>query len=210
MSETPTKRLVCNPVMIEELLKCCQERLNLGDQSVKSLTDKLNGIVETQRKFLKYHSECRKPLMNKIVIQRLQEGSKKRDRSDSPLSCLHGPGRPSSNDASERHKRYKVQPKEKVCLFNPCSFCHKPSDEEPLHQVYSDNMGDTLLQIKLKTTSDQVRACVSDLMDSGDASAFEKHYHRKCLRSAQRTCIVESKSNASLIQEESCYLPCHL
>ena len=48
-------------------------------------------------------------------------------------------------------------------------------------------MGQTLLEIKQETKDDQVRICVADLEDVGDASAFEKYYHRNCLRAAKRT-----------------------
>ena len=48
-------------------------------------------------------------------------------------------------------------------------------------------MGTTLLEIKNTTQDDQVRTCVSEFVDAGDASALEKHPHRNCLRYAQRT-----------------------
>ena len=35
--------------------------------------------------------------------------------------------------------------------------------------------------------NDQVKTCLSELMDAGNVSALEKWYHRTCLRSAQRT-----------------------
>lgn len=60
-------------------------------------------------------------------------------------------------------------------------------------------MGETLLDIRLKTRDDHVRTCVSDLQDAGDASALEKHYHRNCLQFAKRTCSSVGHDNAQLI-----------
>jgi len=109
-----------------------------------------------------------------------------------------GPGRPAMSSDAARPKRTKSNPKEMVCVFSSCSFCiNDPS--EPLHLVTSDNMGDSLLDVKLKTQNDHVRTCLSDLLDDGDARALEKYYHRKCLRSAQRTMIAAERSNTQLI-----------
>ena len=85
-----------------------------------------------------------------------------------------------------------------MCLFSSCSFCGNDVSE-PLHHVSSDKMGENLLEIKLKTQDHQVRICVSDLEDAGDASALEKYYHRNCLRSAQRTFVQAEKNNAQSI-----------
>ena len=40
---------------------------------------------------------------------------------------------------------------------------------------FSDEMGEKLLEIKLKTQDDHIRTCVSDLEGAGDASALEKY-----------------------------------
>ncbi|KAG0713009.1 hypothetical protein GWK47_017190 [Chionoecetes opilio] len=96
-------------------------------------------------------------------------------------------------------KRSKTIPKEQVCLFSNCDFCPK-NDSEPLHRVLTDSMGKTLLQIKQKTPDDHVRVSVADLEEPGDASALEKHYHRTCLRSAQRISTRTDHSNVPLIR----------
>ncbi|KAG0727186.1 hypothetical protein GWK47_035174 [Chionoecetes opilio] len=72
-------------------------------------------------------------------------------------------------------------------MFASCRFC-SDDGSEPLHRVFSDNMGHTFLQIKLETRDDHVRTCVSDLEEVGDAAALEKYYHRNCLQYAKRTC----------------------
>ena len=47
----------------------------------------------------------------------------------------------------------------------------------------------------------QVRVCVADLVDEGDAAALQKYYHRQCLRTAQRSMKPNNKqSNESLIR----------
>ncbi|KAG0711445.1 hypothetical protein GWK47_020586 [Chionoecetes opilio] len=85
------------------------------------------------------------------------------------------------------------------CVFSNCDFCPK-NDSEPLHRVLTNSMGKTLLQIKQKTPDDQVRVSVADLEEPGDASALEKHYHRTCLRSAQRISTRTDHSNVPLIR----------
>ena len=47
----------------------------------------------------------------------------------------------------------------------------------------------------------QVRVCVADLVDEGDAAALQKYYHGQCLRTAQRSMKPNNKqSNESLIR----------
>uniref|UniRef100_UPI00358EE243 UPF0711 protein C18orf21 homolog isoform X1 n=1 Tax=Myxine glutinosa TaxID=7769 RepID=UPI00358EE243 len=192
---TSKKRLINNPDMIGELIYCANERLSLGQGDIKRLTDRLASLGESERKSVWYHSECRKPIVNTSMIERLRV---KRVRFDSPACPARGPGRPSSVADSTRPKRTKTIPKEKVCLFSSCSFCSN-NISEPLHRVYSDKMGENFLEIKLKTQDDRIRTCVSELEDAGDASALEKYYHRKCLRYAQRTLTRKDRSNTQLI-----------
>lgn len=194
---TPNKRLLNNPAMINDLLQSCRERVSLGQSEIQQLTDHLSGLYEQELKSVYYHSECRKPIVNKSLIERLKG---KRSRSDSPECSRRGPGRPSSTAEPARPKRLKAVPKEEVCLFSSCGFCSN-AGSEPLHRVLSNAMGKRLLEIKQQTKDDQVRICVADLEDVGDASALEKYYHRTCLRTAQRTSTSnEDDDNASLIR----------
>ncbi|XP_034029379.1 semaphorin-4B-like [Thalassophryne amazonica] len=127
---------VANPgEMVEELLDCCKERLSLGDTSIQNLTESLSSLEQSKRKDLLYHSECRKPLVNKCVIKRLREGAKKRDRSNSPIGFFPALGRPSCSNAPNRPKRSKSLSKAEVCLFSSCSFCASEA-KESLHQVF--------------------------------------------------------------------------
>ena len=60
-------------------------------------------------------------------------------------------------------------------------------------------MGQTLIEVKRLTQNDQVRICVADLEESGDASAQEKYSHRNCLQSAQQTFAKGNHGDDSLI-----------
>ena len=85
-------------------------------------------------------------------------------------------------------------------MFAPCFFfffCPNVNSE-PLHRVASDSVGKTLIDLKQNTVNDQVRTCVSDLLDDGDAPALEKWYHRTCLRSAQRTTYAADYNDTQL------------
>ena len=180
--DTPSKHLIKNRFMIDELLSCCQERVTLGQSHLEELTKLLSSTTDTERDLLHYHSECRKPLVNKSNIKRLRD-----KQSDESGNTQRGPGRPSTSALSGRPKRLKVAPKSEVCMFASCNFCTSNPDE-PLHRVLSDNMGENFLNIKRHTHDDNVRICVSHLQDTGDASALELYYHRRCLIYAQRTC----------------------
>lgn len=182
--------------MVADLVKCCNERLSLGELEIKQLCDRLNSLSESEKSSVYYHSECRKPLVNKVNIERLRT---KRSRCESPASSLRGPGRPSCSSDTPRPKRTKNVPKSQICVFSPCGFCPK-DNTEPLHRVASDRVGKTLIDIKQNTVNDQVRTCVSELVDIGDASALEKWYHRACLRSAQRTTNAADYSDTQLIR----------
>ena len=99
---TSSKRLVNNPNMIEDLYHCCNERLSLGQTDVKPLIDCLASLNELERKAACYHSECRKPIVNKSVIERLR--SKRVWPSDSISYSVQGPGRPSNAATCSRPK----------------------------------------------------------------------------------------------------------
>ena len=103
---TPNKRLVNDPAMLRDLLGCCRERVYLGQSEYQKLTEHLSGFSELDLKSVYYHSECRKPIVNKSLIERLRG---KRPRPDSPvLHSTRGPGRPSSATGPVRPKRSKT------------------------------------------------------------------------------------------------------
>ena len=193
---TSSKILTKDPDMIDKLVDCCNERLSLGQSYIKQLSDRLASLRESERKCVRYHSECRKPIVNMSMIARLRS---KRVRSDSPVCLVRSPGRPINTTDSARPKRTKSTPKVKMCVFSSCSFC--PNDTAgSLHRAFSDGIGESLIEIKLKTQDDNVRTCVSELEGAGHASALEKYYHRTCLRSAQRTFTPVFHSNVQVIR----------
>ena len=193
---TSSKRLTNNPDMIDKLVDCCNERLSLGQSYIKQLSDRLASLSESERKFVRYHSECRKHIVNMSMIARLRS---KRVRSDSPVCLARSPGRPINTTDSARPKRTTSTPKTNVCVFSSCSFC--PNDSAGyLHRAFSDGIGERLIEIKLKTQDDQVTTCLSELEGAGDASALEKYYNRTCLRSAQRTFTPVVHNNVQVIR----------
>ena len=129
------------------------------------------------------------------MIARLRS---KRVRSDSLVCLARSPGRPTNKTDSARPKRTKSTPKAMVCVSSSCRFC--PNDiAGSLHCAFSDGIGESLIEIKLKTQDDHVRTCGSELEGAGDASALEKYNHRTCLRSAQRTFTPVFHSNGQVI-----------
>ena len=85
-----------------------------------------------------------------------------------------------------------------MCVFSSCSFC--PNDTAgSLHRAFSHGIGESLIEIRLKTQDDHVRTCASELECAGDASALEKYYHRTCLRSAQSTFMPVFHRNVQVI-----------
>jgi len=148
---TPSKTLVNDATMITDLLTCCRERVSLGQSEYQKLPDHLSGFNELELKSFYYHSECRKPIVKKSLIERLRG---KFILPDSPVPCSsQGPGRPSSATGHVRLKRSNTLPKEEVCLFSSCDFCPK-AESEPLHRVVSDAMGITLIEVKQLTQDD--------------------------------------------------------
>ena len=60
---TSSKILTNNPDMIDKLVDCCNERLSLGQSYIKQLSDRLASLNESERKCVRYHRECRKPIV---------------------------------------------------------------------------------------------------------------------------------------------------
>jgi len=69
---SPNKGLISNPEMIEHLYESCKERLSLEQTDIKSLTDRLASLSDVECKSAYYHSECRKPIVNRGMIERLR------------------------------------------------------------------------------------------------------------------------------------------
>ena len=67
-----SKRLINNPDMINKLVDCCNERLSLGQSYIKQLSDRLASLSESERKCVRCHSECRKPIVIISMIARLR------------------------------------------------------------------------------------------------------------------------------------------
>ena len=108
---------------------------------MQPLTDHFSELDELEVKSVYYHSESRKPIVDKTLIACLRD---KQSRPDSPVCFKRGPA---------LLKCLKTVAKEKVCMFSPCDFCSKESSE-PLHCDLTDAMGKTLLEIKKQTQDD--------------------------------------------------------
>ena len=108
---TSSKRLTNNPDMIDKLVDCCNERLSLGQSYIKQLSGRLASLSESECKCVRYHSECRKHIVNMSMIARLRS---KRVRSDSPVCLARSHGRPINTTDSARPKRTKSTPKANV------------------------------------------------------------------------------------------------
>ena len=122
---------VKNPKLadIQELCSTARERVDLGELKYKSLVDFIRNIPVSGVANIRYHSECRKPIVNKTNLKRLR----KRSQSVSSVTT----GRPSITDDNSRPKRFKTTRKEVVCVFASCSFC-PTSSTDPLHRAYPD------------------------------------------------------------------------
>ena len=111
--ESSQKKLVKKPGVdkINDLLQCCRERISLGESALKQLSDRLSSLEETQLENVRYHSECRKPIVNKDHLERARK--RKQDDSESfSLPCSSsksGPGFPGN------HKKRPIQSTYKLC-----------------------------------------------------------------------------------------------
>ncbi|KAG0696428.1 hypothetical protein GWK47_026547 [Chionoecetes opilio] len=108
---TSKKRLVNNPVMTDEILQHCQERVSLGLKQENSSTFG--------------SSECRKPIVNKNKIERLR----KRSRTDSPVALHEDRGDLKCCGICRPAKAVKDYSKgTSVSIFH-CDFCPKMGSE---------------------------------------------------------------------------------
>ena len=90
------KSPISNPEMIEHLYESCKERLSLRQNDIKSLTDRLASVSEVERKSEYYHSECRKSVVNRSMIERLRS-AKQALPDDSPSVLPRGLSHPSTS-----------------------------------------------------------------------------------------------------------------
>ena len=110
---TSSKRLTNNPDMIDTFFYCCNERLSLGQSYIKQLSDRLASLSESERKYGRYHSKCRKPIVS------IARPRSKRVRSDSPVCLARSPGRPINMTDSALPKRTNVPQKPRSVYYHP-------------------------------------------------------------------------------------------
>ena len=151
-----------------ELIKRCEYLKSNGDFSTKSLLERLYAAKNTGLlTCVRYHSECRKPVMN---------DKKKRSYPGPPSQTpLKKVGRPELKTPEVRPKRISSSPKEIKCVFSACSFCPPSSDFEELHKIKTDNVGFKLIDIQKNTKDDVVRVCLSDLQSKGTSFCLERY-----------------------------------
>lgn len=186
--KSDSKPIVSDPsiTQIRDLLHHAKRMVELGEVHVRPLSDFMSSLSESELEQVRYHSHCRKKIVNKPLLERAE---RRRAHSDS-----HSPaqpakrGRPANSSTPNRtHRNASVIPKETVCIFaSPSGKCKY--HEEELHKVVSINRGQTLLDIQSNTIDDHIRASLSSLHQPGDAHAQEKWYHSSCLQNARRTC----------------------
>ena len=167
---------------IPSLLSRCQVLVGRGENELLPLLERLRCAAEGTS----YHSRCRKNIMH----------PKRKLSFEDPDMPPKRPGRPSKVVKNVRPQRSPFTPKEKRCMFANTEFCSSIEVGTELHKVESDSMGDNLLYIRHNTKADDIRICVSDLEETGDASALEKHYHLACLQNAKQSCKSDSDNIA--------------
>lgn len=200
----PGCNLCKNTTLINELLERLEERVSLGDLKVKPVLERLQSFskndLQDVEKTAQYHNECRKSVMNKVIIERLRKNPIVGDDSQPSRRA----GRPSTaGESSLRPRRVKSVPLEKRCLFKSCNFCPDLGEPELIH-VETLSMGSRLVTLKNRTVDDQVRTCVADLHDDADAFALGKWYHKRCLIYAQRTVPKEDSSPSDVMIKKMC------
>jgi len=84
--ESSQKKLVKKPGVnkITDLLACCRERVLLGENELKPLVGRLCSLDEFQLENVLYHSECRKPIVNKDHLERARKRKLDHEESLSP------------------------------------------------------------------------------------------------------------------------------
>ena len=92
-----------------EILQRCKERTDLGEKDIGPLLDRLSRAEEAQQLAnVRYHSECRKPIMNIDHKERYR----KRTHSESSSLFLKtpklGPGRPEKNASETDQKGFQL------------------------------------------------------------------------------------------------------
>ena len=201
----PKSKLIKNPqhYHVTHLISCVSEKVLLGDKDLLLLEAKLKSYKDVMT--IHYHSQCRKDIVNSTNLSHQRKRSVPVSSEENILSPSKRGRPPKQSSTTPRSKREpsKNAPKAKICVFHNCNFCRSESLLD-LHQVLSDSKGQTLVDIKNKTYDDEVRACLSELYDCGDASALEKWYHGFCFIDAQRSCEKNDKYKTDKLYRYMC------
>ena len=159
-----SQNLVVNPGLeqICDILHYANRLVDLGEVKWRPLSDHLSSLSQSELEQVRYHSDCRKIIVNKPLLERAE---KRRTRSESlspPPPAKRG--RPAKSSVTGRPQRHtSAAPRDIVCMFALPPYVKCKYHEEELHRVESDNRGQTLLDIKANTMDDHIRASLSTL-----------------------------------------------
>ena len=170
-----------NHDIIASILSYAKQRLSYGESKFKPLTEFMEIYLSGALKDLRYHTHCRKKVVNSQLLNRAKK--RRSDADDSNLLELQ-------RRRGQQNLILFVGTKGYRLIHQNQKFAFIRWDEETLSKVVSDERGDQLLRIKNNTSAGQVRIALATLEIKGDASAQELYYHVNCIRDAERTCKV--------------------
>lgn len=143
--KSDSKNLLTDPDVDKgyDILHYAKRLADLGEVAFRPLSDFLSSLSKSELEEVRYHSDCRKKVINKLLLERAE---RKRAHLDSPSAAQPAKrGRPAKSSSTGRLQRHTgVIPKEIVCIFAPPTGKCKYHEEE-LHKVSSLNRGQTTL-----------------------------------------------------------------
>ena len=108
---------------IMPILHYATDRLRCGESKFKPLVKYMDSLTDEQLNTVKYHSHCRKKIVNSTKLDR----ATKRKNDELNTECAGGSqkGRPVKLKSSNRNPRLpSYAPKAQVCVFAPCQWEH--------------------------------------------------------------------------------------
>ena len=104
---------------IQDILHYAKRLADLGEVAFRPLSDFLSSLSKSDLEKVRYHSDCRKRVVNKSLLERAERKKAHLDTPTAAQPVKRGRPAKSSSSTSRVNRHTGVIPKEIACIFAP-------------------------------------------------------------------------------------------
>ena len=166
---------------LEKLREYALKRSQFGEIKFAGLCDRIQSLSEDDYFKSAYHPACYKDVVHVEKLKRAEKRFNDLSSTSQPKK-----GRPSTSVSNEEASGLRIPRRTEKDKSNKCIFQCSGHENEELHLVSTDTMGEKFLKIKKHSPDEVVRISLAYVNQPSDCAAFDLVYHHNCLRDQER------------------------